>query len=87
MAAEAVGSRAEVSLGKPECVAERNRARADPCVVAGPEPDEREGLAIERRGVAPQRIGASSQVLGNVWHGSMCARAAAPAATCLRDAV
>ena len=86
MAAEAVGGRAEVSLGKPECFAERNRARADPRVVAGPEPDEREGLVIERRRVAPQRIGATSQVLGNVWHGHHVCAAVASAATGLRDA-
>ena len=86
MAAETVGGRAEVSLGEAECVPERNRARADPCVVAGPEPDEREGLVIEGRGVTPQRIGAGSQVLGNVWHGLHVCGAAAPAATCLRAA-
>jgi hypothetical protein len=86
MAAETVGSRAQLSLSEAECVPERNRARTDPCVVAGPEPDEQEGLVIERCGVAPQCIGACSQVLGNVWHGFHVCGAATPAATSFRDA-
>jgi hypothetical protein len=48
MAAETVGGRAEVSLGEAERFPERNRALPDPCVIAGPQPDEREGLMIER---------------------------------------